>query len=236
MDRIVRLEEVGKERPRDERRPCREAELPGPAEEVVVAPAREPAHLLLGVVADAEPDLARRQLREPQVVVDLGIRALVLVEADRREEIQPGELVAGVVEPALPERLAAPEGDLPPNHVLAHVLVAGDLDVAEDARRAAQHAIEDVRHVLAEVDLCLLSHDDAGKAILAIVAPDVREARVVRLLREDLALGDGKRRHELRPLLRGERLAGEVDVHVADVNRRALLDPQDGRDRAPLGR
>ena len=236
VDRVVRLEEVREQRARDERRARREAQLAGAAEEVVVAPAREPAHLLLRVVADAEADLARGQLRHLERVVDLAFRALVFVQPDGREEAQGGELVAGVVELALPEGRALRERDLAPDDVLAHTLVPGDRDVAEHARRAALEAIGDVGQVLGEVDPRRLRHGHAREAVLPVVAAEVRDAGFVHLLREDLALLDRERRQELGLLLRRERLAPQLDVHAANVDGRALLDPDDRGDGEALGR
>src|SRR5207237_975579 len=110
----VRLEEVGRDRPSEQRDPRREAELARAAEEVVVAPARERADLLFGIVADAGAHLVRRPLDDAHVEVDARVAALVLVDAHGAEEAEPDDVRARLLDEALLERITGFERDFPP--------------------------------------------------------------------------------------------------------------------------
>ena len=93
----------------------REAELARAAEEVVVAPARDAAHALLRLVADTEPHLVALALGERDLDVHGLRRRVVLDQADAAEQPERVEVLARLVEQALPERLARRERDLAPD-------------------------------------------------------------------------------------------------------------------------
>src|SRR5581483_8848798 len=128
--RKVRLHEVGHDRAGDEGGARGDAELARAAEEIVVAPAKEPAHLLFGVVPDARPHVARRRLRHLDADVD---RVIVrrLLERDRAEEAEAEEIRGRAVEQAFAEPLARAEGDLAPDHGRLDPGSPGDRDGAE---------------------------------------------------------------------------------------------------------
>ena len=224
----MRLQEVGRDRAPDERGATREAELPGSSEEVVVAPAGEPADLLLGVVADPEPDLAGRRLGQVDAHGDLGIGTLVLLDAHGAEQVQRDEVPARAIEEALLEGLARRVGELAARHRRIDGLGAGDARLAEDARRAALEAIGDPRLVAREIDRRLLRDLHTGETVLAVVRAEIRGGPAVRLLGEDAAARDGEVL-EQEPALAGRQLgAGERHVEGGHGDGLALVDEDDG--------
>src|SRR5262249_7532961 len=223
----VRLQEVGGDGLLDGRGPPGEAELTRAPEEVVVAPAGEAPHLLLGVVAEAEADLVVRHLGDPYLHVDPVPVAGVLVETDAPEEAERDQVAARALEEALLERHAAGEPELAEHDRLVDALGAGDGDVAEDARGAAHHAVGERRAVGAAF-AARRPGDPAGReAVLAVEGARVRAALDVALLREDVVARDREPIEERPTLGLGQLRPFEGDVDALDGRGRPLVDVHD---------
>ena len=183
----MRLEEIGRGGAEELRDAQREAELARAAAEVEVAPARQAARALLGVVAHAELDLMALTLGERDLHVDDLAAGVVLDQAHAAEDAQRVQVLARLVEQALPEGLAGRERDLAPHDAGVDLVETGDRHGAEDRRRPRRDVVAHRGGVVAHVHARFLLDQDARVAALAKPGAQDRPAAFVALLVEGIA-------------------------------------------------